>query len=216
MVETIFRGGKGDFLEGGVRVPAFAWWPGVIKPGQLVGDILHVSDLFTTFAAIANATQYIPRDRIIDGLDQSPVLLQGDMHGKRDYVFIYTGPELGATVKGDYKRHWISSDPGAKSGIGAATYYLPLDTREKVPMLVNLLHTSEAFLRMRARHEIWIKKYPNRPRAHALAFQGLANAPPEINELAVPKLDLKALPFDPTEYIDFTIEWPRPDPDIGQ
>ena len=40
MVETIFRGGKGDFLEGGVRVPAFAWWPGTIEPGQLVGVIV--------------------------------------------------------------------------------------------------------------------------------------------------------------------------------
>ena len=39
MAETIFRGGKGDFPEGGVRVPAQAWWPGVIKPSQIVGDI---------------------------------------------------------------------------------------------------------------------------------------------------------------------------------
>ncbi|MEM7025802.1 MAG: sulfatase-like hydrolase/transferase, partial [Pseudomonadota bacterium] len=36
MAETIFRGGKGDFLEGGVRVPAQAWWPGTIEPGQIV------------------------------------------------------------------------------------------------------------------------------------------------------------------------------------
>jgi arylsulfatase len=32
MAETIFRGGKGDFTEGGVRVPAQAWWPGMIAP----------------------------------------------------------------------------------------------------------------------------------------------------------------------------------------
>jgi arylsulfatase A-like enzyme len=25
MVDTLYRGGKGDFLEGGVRVPAMAW-----------------------------------------------------------------------------------------------------------------------------------------------------------------------------------------------
>jgi hypothetical protein len=34
-----------DFLEGGVRVPAFAWWPGVIEPGQLVGDIIYEVDM---------------------------------------------------------------------------------------------------------------------------------------------------------------------------
>ena len=37
MTEIMYRGGKGDFLEGGVRVPAIAWWPGVIEKGQLVG-----------------------------------------------------------------------------------------------------------------------------------------------------------------------------------
>ena len=63
MAETIYRGGKGDFLEGGVRVPASAWWPGVIKPGQLVGDMIHETDLFTTFARLAGAMQHIPRDR---------------------------------------------------------------------------------------------------------------------------------------------------------
>jgi arylsulfatase len=31
MLEMIYRGGKGDFTEGGVRVPAFAWWPGSIE-----------------------------------------------------------------------------------------------------------------------------------------------------------------------------------------
>jgi arylsulfatase A-like enzyme len=36
MVETLYRGGKGDYLEGAVRVPAMAWWPGVIAPGQTV------------------------------------------------------------------------------------------------------------------------------------------------------------------------------------
>ncbi len=60
MTETIFRGGKGDFLEGGVRVPAFAWWPGVIEPEQIIGDMIHETDLFTTFARLAGATRNIP------------------------------------------------------------------------------------------------------------------------------------------------------------
>ncbi|MBW2423243.1 MAG: sulfatase-like hydrolase/transferase, partial [Deltaproteobacteria bacterium] len=71
MAETIYRGGKGDFLEGGVRVPAQAWWPGMIEPGQIPGDIIHETDLFTTFARIAGATKHIPTDRVIDGIDQT-------------------------------------------------------------------------------------------------------------------------------------------------
>jgi len=65
--------------------------------------------------------------------------MNGDTHGRRDYVFIYAGPNLVATVKGNYKRHWISPDPvGEASGIPAAFYFLLSDPREKTPMLVNL------------------------------------------------------------------------------
>ena len=108
MAETIFRGGKGDFLEGGVRVPAQAWWPGMIKPGQLVGDIIHETDLYTTFARVAGALEHVPTDRVIDGLDQTSLLVNGDTHSRRDNVFIYAGPKLGATVKG------ITSDTGSR------------------------------------------------------------------------------------------------------
>ena len=92
MVETLYRGGKGDFTEGGVRVPALAVWPGTVKPGQIVGDIIHEADLFTTFARLGKATQYIPRDRVIDGVDQTALFLKGDTHSRRDYVMIYQGP----------------------------------------------------------------------------------------------------------------------------
>jgi arylsulfatase len=96
--DTKFRGGKGDFTEGGVRVPAFAWWQGIIKPGQLVNDIIHETDLFTTFARLGGGMEYIPTDRIVDGIDQTSLLVNGDTYGRRDYVFIHSGHQLGASV----------------------------------------------------------------------------------------------------------------------
>jgi len=84
MNETLYTGGKGDYAEGGVRVPAIAWWPGVIEPGQVVGGIIHETDLFTTFARLGGAENSIPRDRIIDGVDQTALLLNGDTHSHRD------------------------------------------------------------------------------------------------------------------------------------
>jgi len=216
MAETIYRGGKGDFLEGGVRVP----WPGVIKPGQQVGDIVHEVDLFTTFANLADATQYIPTDRVIDGVDQTALLFEGDTSSRRDYVFIYAGPKLGATVKGNYKRHWISSDPvGEASGIPSAFYFLPADPREKTPMLVNLIHLKSPFNRMRLRHELWMKKYPNNKEKFGVPWTGIANASPEIEALANPKMDLSKLPFDPLEYVEHLDELPfdpNMDPSLGQ
>ena len=214
MAETIFRGGKGDFTEGGVRVPAQAWWPGVIEPGQLVGDIIHETDLFTTFARLAGATQYIPTDRVIDGIDQTALLLNGDTHSRRDYAFIYAGPRLGATVKGNYKRHWISSDPvGEASGIPAAFFFLPADPRETTPMLVNLIHLKSPFNRMKLRHELWKKKYPDFSEVHGIPWTGISNASPEVQALAKPRMDLSKLPFDPLEYIEHLDELPF-DPDM--
>jgi len=217
MGEGLFRGGKGDFLEGGVRVPAQAWWPGVIKPGQVVGDIIHVTDLFTTFMRLARAGKYAPTDRVIDGIDQTALLLNGETHGRRDYVFIYTGNQLGATIKGNVKQHWRSSDPGAASGIGAAYFDLLNDPREAAPLLVSMLHFKEPFMRMRARHELWMKKYPNQEAARGPAYTGIANARPETTAVNTPPVDLKDLPFDPLEYIEYLDKLPpgpsgEPDP----
>jgi len=215
--ETIFRGGKGDFLEGGVRVPAQAWWPGTIKPGQLAGDIIHAADLFTTFARLAGATDYVPTDRIIDGIDQTALLVNGDTHSRRDHVFIYAGPRLGATIKGDFKRHWISSDPiGEASGIPAAFHFLPSDPREKQPLMLQLIHLKRPFNRMKLRHDLWKQKYPDSHEVYGIPWTGIENATPEVKALAKPKLDRSKLPFDPLEYVEHLDQLPfDPDMDPG-
>ena len=217
MTSLMFRGGKGDFLEGGVRVPAFAWWPGVIKPGQNVGDIIHIADLYTTFARLGQATQHIPTDRIIDGLDQTALLLSGDTHGRRDYVFIYTGDILGATVKGRYKRHWVAAGEVAASGMPVAYYDLYTDTREENPQLVPLIHTQGQFNRMRARHELMKKKYPDKPKAYGIPYTGLSNARPETKAIAEQvRRNIRNMPFDVTEYIEFEVPGGKLDPDFGR
>ena len=61
--------------------------------------MIHEVDLFTTFARLAEAKKNIPTDRVIDGVDQTALLLKGDTHGRRFFNFIYQGPDLAATVK---------------------------------------------------------------------------------------------------------------------
>ncbi|MHC4257931.1 MAG: sulfatase-like hydrolase/transferase, partial [Planctomycetota bacterium] len=51
----IFRGGKGETTEGGVRVDAYIRWPGMIEADSIVGDIVHITDLFTTLARLGGA-----------------------------------------------------------------------------------------------------------------------------------------------------------------
>ncbi len=217
MLPMLYRGGKGDFTEGGVRVPAFAWWPGVIKEGQVVGDIIHVTDLYTTFARLGRAMKYIPTDRVVDGIDQTALFLNGDTHSRRDYVFIYAGHEIGATVKGRYKRHWIGAGEVAASGMPEAYYDLYQDPREENPQLVPLIHTQGQFNRMVARHELFKKKYPDMPNAHGIPYTGLSNARPETKAIADRvKRDMKNMPFDVKEYLKFEVPGSKSVGDWGQ
>lgn len=183
MTEMLYRGGKGDYTEGGVRVPAVAWWPGMIDEKQLVGDIIHVTDLFTTFARLGEATMYIPTDRVIDGIDQTELLLEGDSHSHRDYVHIYQGHTLAATVKGRYKYHWVGQGAGAESGISQSFYDLYQDPKELAPHLVPLIHFSGQFKAMKERHELFKEVYPDYSNARGIPYTGLSNARPETLEI---------------------------------
>lgn len=206
MLPMLYRGGKGDFTEGGVRVPAFAWWPGMIEPKQAVGDIIHITDLYTTFARIGGAVEHIPTDRVVDGLDQTALLLNGDTHSRRDYVFIYAGKELGATVKGRYKRHWIGAGEVASSGMPEAYYDLYMDPREEYPQLVPLIHTQGQFNHMVARHRLFKKKYPDLPSGRGIPYTGLANARPETKAIGQRvRAVIDEMPFSLEEYLEFQI-----------
>jgi arylsulfatase A-like enzyme len=50
---TPFRGEKGTTWEGGFRVPCLARWPGVIKPGVVINEIMSHEDWLPTFLAAA-------------------------------------------------------------------------------------------------------------------------------------------------------------------
>ena len=50
---TPFHGEKGSTWEGGMRVPALARWPGVIKPGTIFNDVMAHEDWMPTLVAAA-------------------------------------------------------------------------------------------------------------------------------------------------------------------
>jgi arylsulfatase A-like enzyme len=179
----IFRGGKGDTTEGGVRVDAFVRWPGMIEADSVAGDIVHVTDLFTTIARLGGATNDIPRDRIIDGVDQTTLLLKGDTHGRRDYVFIYNINKLEAVVKEQYKL----AIPGGniENAILADFYDLYRDPHEKYPVSTEVGAWGGAkFVRMVQRHMKRKAKYPDEGPATGVPYKGIENLRPE-SEAAV-------------------------------
>ena len=142
---------------------AFIRWPGVIEEDSLAGDMFHVSDLYTTFARLAGATDDIPTDRVIDGIDQTALLLKGEGHGRRDYVYIYEGPVLRSVVKQKFKLHLPA--PGVP-GAGAPMFDLNKDPREESPLIGVALWAGASFQDMVKRHMMTIQKvsaYVDRP-----------------------------------------------------
>ena len=178
--DWLFRGVKGQTLEGGVRVGAFAWWPGVIEYGSIVGDMIHVTDLYTTFARLAGATDGIPRDRIVDGVDQLPLLLKGDTHGRRDYVHLYEMDQLTATVKQQMKIHW---PPPSVNPALAKVFNLYWDPREEHPLKSAGVWTGTPFVRMRVQHLRMKDKWPDRPAARGMPYEDVENLRPETKKM---------------------------------
>ena len=174
----IFRGGKGDTSEGGVRVDAFVRWPGMIEADSVVGDIIHVTDLFTTIARLGGAMDQIPTDRIIDGLDQTALMLQGETYGRRDFVFLYNIDALEAVVKEQYKL----AIPGGKieNAILADFFDLFRDSRERKPVSTEIGAWGGAkFVRMIQRHLKRKAKYPDEGPATGRPYEGIDNLRPE-------------------------------------
>ena len=177
----IFRGGKGSTTEGGVRVDAFVRWPEMIEADSVVGDIVHVSDLFTTIARLGGATDKIPTDRIIDGIDQTALMLNGETNGRRDYVFLYNINALEAVVKEQFKL----AIPGGKieNAILADFYDLFRDPQEKYPVSTEVGAWGGAkFVRMVQRHLARKKKYPDEGPALGIPYEGIENLRPESKE----------------------------------
>jgi arylsulfatase len=177
--QLIYRGGKTQHLEGGVRVDAFVRWPAAIKPNSYAGDIVHVSDLFTTFARIAQATEFIPTDRVIDGIDQTPLFLMGEHSGRRDYVYIYENDVLRSVVKQEYKMHVPA--PGVP-GAAAPVYNLYRDPREEHAHIGAVLWSGASFQDMIKRHQLTIAKYPHATLGKGLPYEGIENLRPESKE----------------------------------
>jgi len=97
------RGSKGSTLEGGVRVPGIAWWPGKIPASTSTDAITTMMDVLPTFAALAGAS--LDRARKIDGVDLWPVLVGSPTTPPRDSFLYHRGLLLEAVRSGPWKLH---------------------------------------------------------------------------------------------------------------
>ena len=117
-LNTPLRGHKGSTLEGGVRVPTIAWWPGKIPAGTTTDTIAGNHDLLPTLVALAGAK--LPADRKLDGVDLTPQLTGGPDAGPAHETFFYfNGLRLNAVRHGDWK---LQIAMGRNTGDGAKKF----------------------------------------------------------------------------------------------
>jgi arylsulfatase A-like enzyme len=97
------KGGKGQLYEGGTRVPAFANWPGHLKPGGEVKGMLHVVDMLPSLVKLAGGST--EKCQPLDGRDVWPALADGQPTGRDELVYNIE-PFNAAVRHGDWKLIW--------------------------------------------------------------------------------------------------------------
>lgn len=90
----IYKGGKGNNWEGGIRVPGLLRWPGVIPAGLEIAEPTSNMDIFPTVVKLAGSP--LPDDRIIDGRDLMPLLRGTSQRSDHEFLFHYCNFYLNA------------------------------------------------------------------------------------------------------------------------
>lgn len=96
-----WRAGKGTIYEGGIRVCAFATWPGRIPAGQRITEPLHVADWYPTLLRIAGAP--LAQELAVDGCDIRPLLERGERPPRATLFLPGGAADAGAVRQGDWK-----------------------------------------------------------------------------------------------------------------
>lgn len=81
----VLRGIKGDFFEGGIRVPFVMQWPKKIKAGITYDKPIISLDVFATVASAASAEKHINNE--IDGVDLLPYLTGNNSGLPHKYLY---------------------------------------------------------------------------------------------------------------------------------
>ena len=113
---TPFYGEKGTTYEGGMRVPCLVRWPGVIKPGTIINDIMSQEDWMPTLVHAAGVPGIVENLKKghqandkdwkvhLDGYDCLPFFKEEVKKAPRDTVYYFgQGGELNAIRWNDWK-----------------------------------------------------------------------------------------------------------------
>ena len=148
-----FTGAKFDLREGGIRVPAFARWPGIVHSGRTTAQVAVTMDWTATLLAAAGVGAH--PDYPLDGQDLLPVL-RGERPAYARTLFWRSGAQAAAR-SGDWK--YLKVDEKTER-----LFDLSADAREQADARDS---QREVFERVRAEYRGWearmLKPLPARP-----------------------------------------------------
>lgn len=117
---------KRSLTDGGIRVPAIAWWPGHVKPGAVTGHVAYFGDWMATAAELAGVD--LPGHA--DSISFVPTLL-GQPSGQKQHEFLYWEfHERGFSQAALYQGRWKGIRQHSLSA-PVALYDLKNDIAEK-------------------------------------------------------------------------------------
>lgn len=151
-----------------MRVPAMVRWPGKVPAGVVTEEALTAHDWYTTFAALAGASDKVPTDRPIDGIDASAFLL-GKSETTGHQAVLFFGPDGSLmSVKWHNIKVWLRYSEGIDKPIVEPqfpiVYDLGSDPGERFNLFADKLDMGWMFgLAMRpvGVYEKSIAQYPN-------------------------------------------------------
>ncbi|MDG2222224.1 MAG: sulfatase [Rubripirellula sp.] len=124
------RGSKGGTLEGGVREPTIAWWPGKVEAGSASDAVVGTTDVLPTLVTLAGGK--LRPDVKIDGKDISPLLMGETKKSPHRAWYYYRGINLHAVRSGPWK---LAIRP---QSLGMGIREQPADLKSSEPRLYNL------------------------------------------------------------------------------
>ena len=176
-----FRGELGDALEGSIRTIGMIKWPGRITP-RVTNEMFSVHDWWPTLAAMIGGQA--PKDRPIDGVDQSAFILGKQPKSNRESLISFIGEEVAAVRWRQfrlYPKQFIqaSGNPAMYGLTGArqegngfpAIFNIEADPREEVNVLYNSAWVIGPYLQVVGEYVKTLEKYPN-PKAVNMTLFG--------------------------------------------
>ncbi|WP_218918100.1 arylsulfatase [Falsihalocynthiibacter arcticus] len=178
-----FRGRLGAGTEGSIRTFAFIRWPGHVKPNTDSYAMFSIMDFLPTFAAILG--KELPKDRPIDGVDQTKVLTGESEAGARETLLSFIGADL---VAARWKQWRIYFKDEVRTGSGhlqlggadtgfidrayPSVYNIEMDPHEDVNVGGNFIWAMEPALKAVMEYEATLKDHPNPKPANVTNFGG--------------------------------------------